>query len=165
MSKQGIGSHTAPYRGHSDDWITPPEIVTALGDFDLDPCACNPQPFETARLMIQPPDDGLSRPWMGRVWLNPPYGPDTAKWLQRLSQHDDGIALIFARTETKMFFEWVWSKANSLLFIEGRLYFYRPDGVQAAHNSGGPSVLIAYGYYNGLRLKNSGIPGKYVSLT
>lgn len=39
MKRNGIGSHTLPNNGESDIWLTPPEIVGALGHFDLDPCA------------------------------------------------------------------------------------------------------------------------------
>ena len=37
--RTGIGSHTRAVRGRTDDWLTPPEIIAALGRFDLDPCA------------------------------------------------------------------------------------------------------------------------------
>lgn len=38
--------------------------------------------------------------------------------------------IIFARTETKMFFDFVWNKADTLLFIEGRLFFHYIDGTK-----------------------------------
>ena len=28
---------------YSDEWYTPPEIIRALGEFNLDPCAAPPQ--------------------------------------------------------------------------------------------------------------------------
>ena len=43
--------------------------------------------------------------------MNPPYGSETPKWLKKLSEHGNGIALIYARTETRMFFNYVWDKA------------------------------------------------------
>jgi hypothetical protein len=164
----GIGSHTRPIRGATDDWITPPEITKALGSFDLDPCICDPQPFRTADCMWSLSDDGLSRNWFGRVWLNPPYGRKTGVWLKRLAEHGQGTALIFARTETEMFCRYVWEKASGLLFIAGRLHFYRPDGTRSKFNSGGPSVLIAYGNADARTLQAVAISGKingsYVSL-
>jgi hypothetical protein len=54
------------------------------------------------------------------------------------------LALIFARTETKAFFNEVWDKADALLFFRGRIKFYTPDG-REAQASQSPSVLIAYG--------------------
>jgi hypothetical protein len=42
--KTGIGSHTRAFRGKTDCWLTPPEIIRALGPFDLDPCAAPSQP-------------------------------------------------------------------------------------------------------------------------
>src|SRR5262245_18377776 len=75
-----------------DEWLTPPEIIKALGEFDLDRCA--------------PLDDGLKKPWIGRLRCNPPYGGFTPKWMRRMADHGNGIALTFARTETKTFFPW-----------------------------------------------------------
>lgn len=160
--KQGIGSHTRAYQGKTDCWLTPPEIIEALGPFDLDPCAAPGQPWETARFHYSPPtDDGLALPWCGRVWLNPPYGQQTGKWLKKLSEHGNGIALIFARTETAMFFEHVWDKIAGALFLEGRLHFYHVDGTRAKGNAGGPSVLLAYGENNALRLRECSLKGAY----
>lgn len=163
MSK-GIGGHHKPYRGNTDDWITPKEINAALGQFDLDPCASVTQPWPMASQHYTVEDDGLSRCWFGRVWLNPPYGPQTGRWLEMLARHNDGVALIFARTETRMFFDYVWNAATSVLFLEGRLVFYTPQWQKAQHNSGGPSVLVAYGDSNSASLGNCGIPGKFLRL-
>lgn len=147
-----------------DEWLTPPSIISDLGEFDLDPCAPIDRPWNMADLHYTVKDNGLSLPWFGRVLCNPPYGLEAARWLERLADHGNGIALIFARTETRMFFDHVWSKASALLFIEGRLYFHHVDGSRAKANAGAPSVLVAYGYENRAALKSSGIPGKFVCL-
>jgi hypothetical protein len=135
--RSGIGSHTRAVRGATDCWLTPPEIVQAPGPFHLDPCAAPGQPWPTARRHYAPPQDGLRLPWFRHVWLDPPYGQQTGLWLDRLSRHGNGIALVFARTETAMFFEHVWGEVAGALFLEGRLRFYRPDGTRAGNNSGG----------------------------
>lgn len=158
-----IGGHHNPV-ALKDEWLTPPEIIDALGKFDLDPCSPIGRPWPTAAQHYTIVDDGLKQPWTGRVWCNPPYGLEAARWLNRLAAHGDGIALIFARTETRMFFEHVWSKADALLFIEGRLHFHHVDGSRAKANSGAPSVLVAYGPQNADALRNSGIAGHYVPL-
>ncbi len=159
---QGIGSHTAAHQGASDSWITPRVIIDELGPFDLDPCRCDPQPWPCATEGYSLPDDGLLLPWEGRVWLNPPYGPKTGLWLKRLAEHGRGTALIFARTETQMFVRWVWGHAMALLFLFGRLHFHHPDGRKAKGNSGGPSVLVAYGREDAMRLRESRLAGSYV---
>jgi hypothetical protein len=83
-----------------EEWLTPKWIVDALGPFDLDPCAPTVRPWPTAEKHYTVLDDGLSLAWSGRVWLNPPYGKRTSRWLWRLTQHGDGIALVFARSGT-----------------------------------------------------------------
>ena len=96
--------------------------------------------------------------------MNPPYGKHLSSWLQRLALHNNGIALIFARTETKAFFQYVWPFASCILFIEGRITFLHVDGVKASANSGAPSVLVGYGEEAKFRLSKSKIKGKFITL-
>ena len=159
-----MGGHQRAYRGLKDEWLTPPEILQALGPFDLDPCAPIQRPWPMAARHFTVEEDGLRQPWEGRIWLNPPYGPQTGLWLKRLAEHGNGIALIFARTETEAFCEHVWYEANGLLFLRGRLHFYDTNGERAKHNSGAPSVLVAYGEENAQTLFGSVIEGKRVRL-
>lgn len=154
----GVGSHERHGRGRIE-WLTPPQLIESLGEFDLDPCAAVGQPWRTAHRHYTVADDGLVQPWEGRVWLNPPYDHHARKWLERLSEHGNGIALIFARTETRTFFDTVWTRAHALLFLRGRLYFHRVDGSRPNMNCGAPSVLVAYGSNNRealLRVKDTG---------
>ena len=163
---RSMGSHQSA-AAVTDTWLTPPHILEALGGFDLDPCACPlPRPWATAHMMWTREDNALGRPWAGWVWMNPPYGPPAVigPWMRRMAEHSDGIALIFARTETAVFFETVWNAAHGVLFLEGRLHFCRQDGVAADFNAGAPSCLVAYGVSNAWRLRDSGLKGRFVGL-
>jgi DNA N-6-adenine-methyltransferase (Dam). len=84
--------------------------------------------------------------------------------MRRMANHGNGIALIFARTETDTFFETVWEKAQAILFLKGRLNFYRINGSPGLINSGAPSVLIAYGDDNAEVLRTCGLSGKWLAL-
>lgn len=143
----GMGSHQSAAM-LKDEWLTPLEIIKALGVFNLDPCAPINRPWDTAEQHFSVADNGLAQPWHGRVWLNPPYGRETWIWLNRLVAHGNGVALIFARTETRMFFDYVWNCADAVFFFEGRLHFHHVDGRRAAANAGAPSCLVAYGAAN-----------------
>ncbi len=143
--------------GGHDEWLTPPEIVRALGAFDLDPCSPINRPWPTASLHYTVEDDGLSKAWEGRVWCNPPFGREAVKWLRRMAEHGDGIALVPARTETAMFYECVWGVADAVLFMKGRPHFHYVDGRRAPANSGAPICLIAYGAMNVKALHDAGL--------
>lgn len=145
------------------EWLTPPEFVERLGSFDLDPCSPINPPFVHAKHNFTTLDDGLKQDWFGRVYLNLPYGRGMEQWLEKLKYHGNGIALIFARTETKCFFEHIWNDADAILFVKGRIRFYHVSGIQAG-TPGAPSVFIAYGKENAEALKNSGITGRYLLL-
>lgn len=147
----------------NDEWLTPPAILEKLGEFDLDPCSPISRPWPTAKKHFDIIDDGLSQPWEGRVWLNPPFGMEAGKWMRKLALHGDGIALIPARTETRMFFESVWAKATAICFLEGRPHFHFVDGKRAAFNSGAPICLVAYGGQNAQVLESCGL-GKTLSI-
>ena len=160
----GIGGHHSP-KARTDTWLTPPQILRALGPFDLDPCAAPmPRPWPTATTHYTwPEQDGLALPFFGRVWMNPPYGRALGRWLARLADHGTGTALVFARTETDAFFRYVWERADAVMFLRGRISFHYPDGRQA-RNGGAPSVLIAHGPEDVERLIASGLDGAVVPL-
>jgi len=146
MTNAMAGAHT-PVMG-KDEWLTPPDVLRQLGPFDLDPCSPIVRPWDTAAKHYTIQDDGLAQPWTGRVWCNPPYGRKTPKWLAKLAAHGNGIALIFARTETAIFFQCVWHKANGIFFFDRRLTFHHVTGEPAESNGGAPSCLVAYGQAN-----------------
>jgi hypothetical protein len=152
----GLSSHQSA-KMKNDEWLTPPEIISALGSFDLDPCAPVSRPWDTAKEHYSKPDDGLAKPWSGRVWCNPPFGREAVKWLRKLRDHGNGVALIPARTETEMFYECVWGKADAVLFVKGRPHFHYVDGDRAPFNSGAPICLVAYGEENAEALRISGL--------
>lgn len=155
-----ISEHETNGRGPSDDWITPPEIIERLGPFDLDLCASATQPWPCAACSYT--SNGLTRPWSGRVWLNPPYGRAVGRWLEKLASHRNGIALIFARTETSAWADFVWPEASLILFLYRRLTFYRPDGTKPPGNGGAPSVMVAYGKKCATRLAKAKFYGALV---
>ncbi len=154
---------------NKEEWLTPPELIAALGEFDLDPCAPPPnrRPWPMAKQHYDKAMDGLAMPWVGRVWCNPPYGRLTFAWLNRLAAHGNGIALIFARTETRGFHDEIWQKADAVFFFEGRLCFHKITG-QRGNTANAPSCLVAYGVENVEKIRKAvkmgRIKGKLIKL-
>lgn len=171
-----IGSHHSAAM-KSDTYLTPREIIDALGPFDLDPCAApEPRPWPTAARHIVLPEDGLSADWGDAfVWLNPPYSREASRWLAKLAMHPGGgIALIFARTETSWFVDHVWraDRATAVFWLFGRVTFRdrtgepvrvldRKSGEMRSANSGAPSVLVGYGREAAARLIRCGLDGAF----
>jgi hypothetical protein len=153
-------THERSCGSDQNEWLTPPELIRALGSFDLDPCAPVVRPWDTAREHYS--SSGLEREWFGRVWLNPPYGPHIGRWLAKMAGHRNGISFIFARTETRLWQEFVFPHARLLLFMRGRVKFHKPDGTIAGP-APTPSVLIAYDEANAQTLRTSGIKGSFVA--
>ena len=161
--RTGMAQHSSSVM-QNDEWLTPPSIIEALGKFYLDPCSPQNRPWDTAMIHYTLEDNGLLQPWTRRVWLNPPYGKYTGEWMNKMAMHGDGIALIFARTDTGMFHESIFPHAHALFFLRGRIVFHHTSGKPGKFNGGAPSVLIAYGDYNAQVLKTCNLRGKFVSL-
>lgn len=148
----------------TDEWYTPKEIIESFGEFDLDPCAPFIPLWDTAKIMYNKLDDGLNKEWSGRIWLNPPYSmPLLEQFVKKLSEHGNGIALIFSRCELKMFYEYIFPKATAIKFLRKRIKFYRPNGLlgDSPRNN---SMFIAFGDYNAQCLKQNTLDGKFISL-
>jgi hypothetical protein len=148
----------------TDEWLTPLWVIRRLGDFDLDPCAPTVRPWDMAQKHYTLADgDGLTLPWHGRVWLNPPYGRETFKWMAKLAEHRSGVGLIFARTDTRGFHEQIFKRAHSLFFFEGRLKFCDVAGVEGdAPNAG--SLLVSYSETDSQAISSGMFRGKQVFL-
>jgi DNA N-6-adenine-methyltransferase (Dam) len=155
-----LGSHQQCV-GKSQDWITPAWIIAAVGPFDLDPCAADPRPWDCARVNWS--THGLERDWFGTIYLNPPYSRyEVSAWVSKLARHNNGVALLHARTETE-WFKPVWQHAAVILFLADRIHFHRPNGTREAANSGAPPVLAAFGDEAAQRLYRCGIGGALVT--
>ena len=148
----------------TDEWYTPKELITSLGKFDLDPCAPINPLWRTADTMYNKNDDGLTKEWRGQVWLNPPYSrPLIEQFVEKMSDHGNGIALLYNRCDSRMFQDVIFKKATAMLFMRNRIKFYRPDGTIGG-SPGCGSLLIAFGYGNAEILRDCGIKGKFVWL-
>ena len=136
-------------------WTTPPDILEKLypivgGIFDLDPCSPTSQ-RKTAPVKAktyytgQDDDNGLSLPWHGSVFVNPPYGRELKLWIKKC--HDESqsgrvkvcIALIPARPDTAAWHRYIAQQAD-VIMLRGRLRFGGQNGEAAPF----PSALVVW---------------------
>ena len=149
----------------SDEWYTPQSLIEKLGPFDLDPCAPMQPLYQLAPITFNREQDGLAQEWPkdAFVWLNPPY---SRVWLRRvvekLAEHNNGIALLVNRQDNLLFQEGIFPRAKSMIFMRHRVKFLRPDGTSGTPFFG--SCLVAFGEEANMRLRRAEIPGKYVIL-
>ncbi len=138
-------THESTYN-ESQEWYTPPKVFDAIGmRFDMDVCSpgAGVVPWIPAKEHLTFEQNGLVSPWHGAVWMNPPYGSDTPKWMSRFVVHHCGMALVFARTDTTWFHESA-VECDGLLFLRGRLSFVPADGRKPS-SAGAGSLLCACG--------------------
>lgn len=120
------------------DWETPPELMAALyarfGHFDLDPCASHATSKATYHYSLDIRRDGLTNPWFGRVYMNPPYGRGIKAWVKKaFEQVRDGyadavVALLPVSTDTEWWQTYVTAAAFNVYFLKGRVKFVGAPG-------------------------------------
>ncbi|BAY84608.1 C-5 cytosine-specific DNA methylase [Calothrix parasitica NIES-267] len=155
--RKEINQHTSSHSSNparkkksSDRWYTPPYIVElvvqVLGEIDLDPCADDGKHISCKRHYIAC-DDGLTRQWEGRVFMNPPYS-QPGVWMEKLQAEiklervTEAIALVPAATDTK----WLSPvlKSQPVCFWTGRIKFLSED-YQPRNSARQSHVLVYWG--------------------
>ena len=117
----------------TDCWYTPPSIIElviqVLGEINLDPCADDGRHIP-AQEHYTFDDNGLEKPWWGKVYMNPPYS-HPGVWMRKLQLEfetgnvDEAIALVPAATDTN----WLSPvlKTQPVCFWKGRIKFLGQD--------------------------------------
>lgn len=123
----------ALFSSDSCEWETPPSLFAALDAefrFTLDVCARASN--AKCERFYSPEDDGLSLPWIGACWCNPPYGRQVGEWIRKAYEESRRpgtivVCLIHARTDTAWWHAWAM-RAAEVRFIRRRVRFLAPQG-------------------------------------
>lgn len=126
------------------DWPTPRDTFATLHrefDFTVDACA-SPDNACIPRYWTEG-DEGLMQPWHGeRVWMNPPYGRQLGRWMEKAWTEAEVaeliVALVPSRTDTRWWHDYAM-RASEIRFVAGRLRF-----MGAAHFAPFPVSLIIF---------------------
>jgi hypothetical protein len=98
-----------------------------------------------AKVHLTAEDDGLTAPWRGVVFVNPPYGRGPARWVAKargefeLGHARTVVALLPARPDTAYWHDHIAGR-SAVYFLRGRLWF--GDGVQSVPF---PSAMALWG--------------------
>jgi hypothetical protein len=117
------------------EFYSPPDVVEAAralfgGAIDLDPASCKVANEKVmAGRFYSARDDGLSRPWFGRVWINPPFpwAPWVPKLLTERHNVEAVIALAPTRCTTAKYFQPLVAASAAVLKMNGRIRFWGPN--------------------------------------
>lgn len=140
----------------SGEWYTPPEVVAAvvaaMGAIDLDPCADPGRAIPATAHFVQD-DDGLSQPWRGRVYMNPPYGREIGDWTEKLVTEfeyrnvAEAVALVPGRIDTVWYRGLTERASATVCHVAGRLRFSEADPAPfpsvAVHLGDDPDAFVA----------------------
>jgi ParB family chromosome partitioning protein len=123
----------------NSEWYTPPQYIDlarqVLGDIDLDPASCElAQRTVKARNFYTKADNALTKPWHGRVWLNPPYGnPVMSLFVDKLLAERNAKRVKAAILLSHNFTDTSWFQTAAMLcqavcFTSGRIGFTNQKG-------------------------------------
>ena len=131
------------FSSKTDLWETPKDLFDKLNNefhFTLDVCA-TPENAKCDSFYTKE-QDGLSQPWKGVVWCNPPYGKQIGSWVRRgffaSLSGNTVVMLLPARTDTRWFHEYIYGKAE-IRFIRGRLKFG-----ESKNSAPFPSMVVVF---------------------
>jgi phage N-6-adenine-methyltransferase len=114
------------FSSKTDMWETPQALFDELNKefgFEVDVCAVK----ENAKCdkYFTPEDDGLAQQWRGVCWMNPPYGRQIKKWMQKAyDSSKEGatvVCLVPSRTDTAWWQD--IAMKGDIRFLRGRLKF------------------------------------------
>ena len=145
------GKCQALFTGKYIEYGTPRKLYDELNNefhFDLDPCTTTDNPLQTPYYYTKE-HDGLKEPWSRTVFVNPPYGKDTVKWIEKawheihFAKTELVVMLLPARTDVKWFHTYIYNKPNvEVRFIRGRLRFITTMGIN--NTAPFPSMLVIF---------------------
>jgi phage N-6-adenine-methyltransferase len=126
----------------TDLWATPQDFFDkydAQYHFEIDVCA-SPDNAKCQRYFTEQ-DDGLKQHWNGICWMNPPYGREIIKWMQKAYESSLAgatvVCLVPARTDTKWWHD--FAMKGEIEFIRGRLKFG-----SATNSAPFPSAVVIF---------------------
>lgn len=118
MANKFVSAGGAAFSSNKMDWETPQKLFDDLNKkyhFTLDPCSTDSN--AKCELHFTERENGLAQDWSGnRVFCNPPYGREIAKWVEKAyTESQKGVFIVMlvpARTDTKWFHNFVYHKAK-----------------------------------------------------
>ncbi len=144
--KETTGSLVGKHTGDEESY-TPPQYVDAackvMGAIDLDPASNDmAQKVVKATKYYTIDDDGLTKQWKGKVWMNPPYTSLVInRFIDKLVSHyisgdiSEAIVLTNNNTDTK-WFDQAAGVASGICFTKGRINFMKRDGSFSSPTNG-----------------------------
>ena len=121
----------------SDAWYTPAWVFEGMGiEFDLDVASpAEPPPWIPAKRAFTVADDGLTMPWVGVVWCNPPYS-NPAPWCRKWAEHEPGGCILLRADLSTSGIHAALSTSSTIYAPAKRLQF--------VNGSGGPTGSVAF---------------------
>lgn len=114
--------HVAYNKGNNE-WYTPESYIKAatavMGEIDIDPAITEvANSVVKAKQIYTSADDGLTKNWSGKVWLNPPYSSEL------ISSFCDKLRVLVNHATETAWFNKLINCASAVMFPSTRVKFW-----------------------------------------
>jgi hypothetical protein len=152
------GAHVGHNSGENE-WYTPAELIAQyraiVVTIDVDPASSKEANVVVqAKKFYDAKADGLTKKWVGSVWMNPPYSSGliekfASKLLDEIECGNTTSAAVLVNngTETK-WAQSLFGKCNAVCFLSTRVKFWEPGGKVSIPLQG--QMLLYFGADAGL---------------
>ena len=147
-----LKAHVALATGENE-WYTPPEYIKAVCEV-MNGIDCDPASSEKANKTVRAEtfftqsDDGLSKKWHGRVFMNPPYAQPLISQFSaaivkkfKSGEIDEACILVNNATETA-WFQGMAECSSAVCFPKSRVRFLDPNGNPGAPLQGQAIIYL-----------------------
>lgn len=140
-----------------NSWGTPAHIIEVFyevaGRIDIDPASnAKAQEIVGASIWYGPGspygEDGLTQPWEGKVWLNPPYGKGLIQPFADKLYHENrafrtkGFAVLVNLDPSTRWFKCLLDEAYYLVLLDERVAFIDPTTGKPVRGNARSQVIL-----------------------
>lgn len=142
-----MGIDNNSFKSKSHEYETPLEIFEPLQkEFDLQLDVCSTNENKKCGLNFTKEDDGLTKDWNKNFWMNPPFGRQIKKWVQKAQEESfkhkvNGVLILPVRSNTQWWHKHIIDVGAEVRFLKGEIKF-------SGHERGLwlPFAIIIYKY-------------------
>ena len=123
----GIGNNE--FKSKSEEYATPLDIVNPLiKEFDLQLDVCATKENAKCGSFFTKEDDALKQDWLFNFWMNPPFGRNLGKWVEKAytesKKHEViGVLILPVRSNTNWWHKYIIDTKAEVRFLRGEIKF------------------------------------------
>jgi len=123
-----MGIDKNAFKSKSEEYETPKEIFEPLQkEFQLELDVCATKENTKCELFLTKEEDALTKNWNKNFWMNPPFGRNLKKWVQKAYEESQkgfiGVLILPVRCNTLWWHKYIIDTKAEVRFLKGETKF------------------------------------------